>query len=31
MKSKLRDIIVAIVTAFVLMASGTEATAQSSE
>lgn len=31
MKSKLRDIIVAIVAAFVLMASGTEATAQSSE
>ena len=31
MKSKLRDIIVAIVVAFVLMASGTEATAQSSE
>lgn len=31
MKSKLRDIIVAIVAAFALMASGTEATAQSSE
>lgn len=31
MKSKLRDIIVAIVAAFVLMASGAEATAQSSE
>ena len=31
MKSKLRDIIVATVAAFVLMASGTEATAQSSE
>ena len=31
MKSKLRDIIVAIVAAFVLMISGTEATAQSSE
>lgn len=31
MKSKLRDIIVALVAAFVLMASGTEATAQSSE
>lgn len=31
MKSKLRDIVVAIVAAFVLMASGTEATAQSSE
>ena len=31
MKSKLRDIIVAIVAAFVLMASGTESTAQSSE
>lgn len=31
MKSKLRDIIVAIVAAFILMASGTEATAQSSE
>ena len=31
MKSKLRDIIVAIVAAFVLMASGTEATAQNSE
>ena len=31
MKSKLRDIIVAIIAAFVLMASGTEATAQSSE
>ncbi len=31
MKSKLKDIIVAIVAAFVLMASGTEATAQSSE
>ena len=31
MMSKLRDIIVAIVAAFVLMASGTEATAQSSE
>ena len=31
MKSKLRDIIVAIVAAFVLMSSGTEATAQSSE
>ena len=31
MKSKLRDIIVAIVAAFVLMASGTEATAQGSE
>lgn len=31
MKSNLRDIIVAIVAAFVLMASGTEATAQSSE
>ena len=31
MKSKLRDIIVAIVATFVLMASGTEATAQSSE
>lgn len=31
MKSKLRDIIVAIVAAFVLMTSGTEATAQSSE
>ena len=31
MKSKLRDIIVATVAAFALMASGTEATAQSSE
>lgn len=31
MKSKLRDIIVAIVAVFVLMASGTEAAAQSSE
>ena len=31
MKSKLRDIVVAIVAAFVFMASGTEATAQSSE
>lgn len=31
MKSKLRDIIVAIVAAFVLMASGTKAAAQSSE